>query len=397
MLTLSSVEDAVTDCDLDPLKIERLERDWAEQERWFQMDRSSPDEYAFPVLGSRQVAQEGEEAYYLYRDAFLPFLETIRGTDDVVRDLMNLYGALSVHYPTQIKELASDLFEFDDAFVTQWKNLFGDLTWPGLTHDSLGCYVRKYEVEWPLRCLACLVDLHTIGQFDAGLAAHRDRSGRLLKGHVISHVTERLSSYPALQNAVRTGYSSTLRNAIGHNDYEITADAIRSLDGNFAEGTEQVWSRVRLLQTVQNALLWLRHSVTRRVSQDLAMRGIMFVAWLPLTEGQLPRALVGQLAPFHQLDLQAAWLQDALLCFEDGKLMTQFGGARARAGQIVPDLLPVLAELQRTGRMVAELVPIMPCLHRADDDHLAFTSPEGTYCEAGASVEREVLVTLRAE
>ena len=383
------------DDDLDRDKLRKLNHDWVSQEHWFQMVRDDPENYEWPVLGSRQAALEGEEAFYLYRDAFLPLLEASPGSDGAFHSVVQLYSDVLQSYPNEAKRFESELFALDTVFRAQWKNLFGDFIWPGLTHESLGLYSRKYEVEWPLRCLACLRDLVHTASFDATLKKHRDSSGRLRKGRVVAYIADGLGRYPDLQSAVRRGYSSTLRNAIGHNDYVIENDAVRSVNGTFSEAAGQVWQRVQSLQSIQNALLWICHSATRKFTPDLAQRGIVAVGWPPLQDGGIPHALIGQLAPFHDLDEHADWLTTAEIWFEDERMFTQFAEGRARGGPFVPQLRPLLDELERSGKLVTEIVPVMPCLHRDDLEHFVLTTDEGVYCEYGQAVTRDVSVTFR--
>jgi hypothetical protein len=383
------------DDDLDRDKLRKLTHDWVSQEHWFQMVRGDAENYEWPVLGSRQAALEGEDAFYLYRDAFVPLLEASTASEAAFDSAVRLYADVMHSHPIEAKRFESELFTFDASFRAQWKNLFGEFTWPGLTHESLALYSRKYEVEWPLRCLVCLRDLMQTGTFDATLKSHRDSSGRLRKGRVVAYIADGLGRYPELQSAIRRGYSPALRNAIGHNDYVVENDAVRSLDGKFIEATDDVWRRVQSLQSVQNALLWICHAATRSFTPNMAQRGIVVIAWLPVEHGGLPHALIGQLAPFHDLDERADWLTSAEIWFEDEKMFTQFAQARPRGGSVVPELRPVLDKLARSAKLIAEIVPVMPCLHKEDLDHLVLTTDEGVYCEYGQAVKREISVVFR--
>lgn len=383
----------ILDPTLDPTKLHDLHRAWAEQEHWFQTDRSAPDSYSFPVPGSREVAHEGEEAYYLYRDAFVPLFAALDGDAEVHEQIYAIYTAVAGRDPAQSRKLAEECFPVDDRFVHQWGNLFVGVSWPGLTHETLALYVRKYEVEWPLRALACLVDLLATGDFDATLAVHRDRHGRLLKGRIITHLGQSLHKFPVLQEAVATGYSAPLRNAIGHNDYTIENDSVCASDESFRETSTQVFQRVKALQTLHNGILWLRNSLTRAGVSNLASKGIVAVGWHSHQDGHLPRASLAQLAPFHNLDRDANWLTSAAVWFKEGKMMTRFGAGRARGGPMFPPLWLVLEALRLSGRMQVELFPVMPCLHHDALAHATFVTDRGTYCPVAAPIAREVLVT----
>jgi hypothetical protein len=264
-------------CVLDIDKLRKLEHGFATLETWFQLDRLNPGEYEFPVLGFSEVARDSEEAFYLYRDFFAAYLQELHGKGDVLEDVQRLFDDAYRANCKVSEAFAESQFRFDDRSAEQWKNLFGSPSWPGLTHESLSLYARKYEVEWPLRWLTCLTDIVASRNFDPNMSAHRDRRGRLMKGTVINHISKQLGSYQALKRAFDSGYSSALRNIIGHNDYRIAEEYVESLDGSFRESDAKVWERVRYLQAVHNSLLWVHFRYRQLRHPPPAHAGVVLV------------------------------------------------------------------------------------------------------------------------
>lgn len=374
---------------LDPKKLKALERAWAEQETWFQLDHSRPEEHSWPVPGSWEAAQEGKAAYYMYRDAFVPWMEWLQSTDDVLSDLVRLYQAANALDAAAMDEVGRNLFDENSTFARQWHNLFGNPFWSGVSHESLSLYARKFEVEWPLLLIAALADIVNRRDLDLRQSRFHDRRGRLQKGRLIANLMSGLREYPALENAVRVGYDADLRNLISHNSYSIAEGKLFAIDGSLSRSEKELYRQVQLLQAVQNGLLWIKNEVTRDVDPALHSKGIVVVGWLPMTEAT-PRAIVAQLAPFQRLDTTAAWLDEARIWFEDEKMMTRFGTGRPRGGIVFPTLGAVLDAIRTGGKVLVELVPVMPCFHFDSYDHFTLPTANDIYCVAGDVVTREI-------
>lgn len=332
----------------------------------------------------------------MYGDAFVPWMEGLQGTDDVLIDLVRLYQDADTLNATAMAAVAQNLFDENSTFARQWHNLFGNPHWSGLNHESLSLYARKFEVEWPLLLIAALSDIVNRRDLDLKQGRFRDRHGRLQKGRLVANVRSSLGAYPALEKAVRVGYDADLRNRISHNSYSIVEGKVCAIDGSTSKSEAEVFRQVQLLQAVQNGLLWIKNEVTREADPALHSKGIVVVGWLPMTE-PTPRAIVAQLAPFQRLDTAASWLNEARIWFEDDKMMTQFGPGRPRGGTVFPALGAVLDAIRTCGKVLAEVVPVMPCLHLDSYEHFTIQTADHVYCPAGDAVIREIPASTRSQ
>ena len=273
----------------------------------------------------------------------------------------------------------------DDVFIAQWNNLFGDVLWKGVSHASLAAYAQKYEVEWPLRMLACLRGLTANGRYDATLARFRDSSGRLKKGVVVDYLAGGFNAYPALSAALRDGYSAKLRNLIGHNGCVIDEVGVKAIDGSFAETHAEISRRVLSLTAVQNALVWLESTHSQDPSV-LAPRGVIGIGWLPLASEGIPELLVLQLSAFRQFDPNAEWLDHGVIQVDGSAIETRLGDAKAHGGTVDDTLAVVLERVRAVGIVRCHVISVMPCLHVLDDAHEVFSVAEHQYCEVDAPV-----------
>ena len=184
------------------------------------------------------------------------------GFAELLDDLRAMIAEIRAKHEGEPERLLSTVGEHDSAFHAQWNNLFGDVLWKGVSHVTLAAYVQKYEVEWPLRFLACLRGLLSNGRYDPALSQFRDRGGRLRKGVVIDYIAQGFGSYPAFRTALSQGYSVTLRNLIGHNSYVLDEAEIKAIDGSYVETYDGVWRRVQALGAIQNSLVLLQSTST---------------------------------------------------------------------------------------------------------------------------------------
>ncbi|MCO4099739.1 MAG: hypothetical protein HEQ38_10130 [Gemmatimonas sp.] len=352
---------------------------WARHETWFQLGRLNLDAYDWPVPGSHEIAHEGEAAYIAYRDFLAAAILSFDGHALVLDELQRLVADIERRVPGGVGgPLRMD--EPDDThFHQQWANLFTpNPHWGGLSHETLGAYVRKYEVERPLRVLVWLRDLYETGTRDPSLRRFRDKSGRLKKGMMVTHISSGFKDFPALRSLLVHAYSSRLRNLVGHNDYQIRDDVLAALDGTWACTASEVFGRFQALSAAHNALVWLS-SIAHQDTTELAARGVLGIGWIPDVTN--PRLLVLQLAAFRQFDPTAEWLTAVSVTVNDNRVATIVSGARERTGPLLPELRPVLTRLAKVGGVACEVVGIVPCLHADDCEHHTYQLGQHRYCE----------------
>lgn len=366
---------------------------WAEHEAWWQSGRPGLEEYSWPVPGTLAMVQEGQDAYFAYRDYLAAFVLAADGFAELLDDLRKMVADMRERFASEPDQLFATVGRHDDAFRAQWNNLFGGVLWEGVSHGSLAAYAQKYEVEWPLRILACMRGLLSAGRYDATLAQFRDQGGRLRKGVVVDYLAGGFKAYPAFRAALVRAYSAKLRNHIGHNDYVIDEVGLKAIDGSFAETRADVWGRVHALTAIQNALVWLE-STRAQDPRALAPRGVLGLGWIPLSDDGVPELLVLQLSAFRQFDPDAAWLDHGVIELDRDTMKTRLGEAKAHEGTLDAALRRVLDRVRALGGVRCHVTGVMPCLHDLEDDHEVFDVGGHRYCEVDAPVSGWVAVTV---
>lgn len=366
---------------------------WAEHEAWWQSGRPRLEEYSWPVSGTLAMVQEGQEAYFAYRDYLVGFMLAADGFGDLLDDLRTMITDIRERFQGEPDQLFATVGKHDDAFRAQWNNLFGDVLWKGVSHASLAAYAQKYEVEWPLRILACLRGLLTQGSYDATLRQFRDQGGRLRKGVVVDSIAGGFTAYPAFRAALIQGYSAKLRNHIGHNDYVLDEVGLKAIDGSFAETHSDIWHRVQALTAIQNALVWLE-STRAQDPLVLAPRGVLGIGWMPLSDEAAPELLLLQLAAFRQFDSDADWLDLGVIDVTGDSITTRLGEAKAHGGSLNTPMRLVLDRVRALGGVLCHVTGVMPCLHDDGVDHEVYSMAEHRYCEVEAPLAVWVPVTV---
>ncbi len=375
---------------LDADAVREFRKAFIAHENWFNAGRPDAHLYAWPIAGTRAAAVDGYQAYVAYRDWLSGVMLAFSGFYDMVDDIRSLVRDIQSKSPNEPRALLLAAAKQDDAFHGQWGNLFnGDVVWPGLTHESLSAYARKYEVEWPLRVLVCLRDLVDSGMCDPTLARFRDKGGRVKKGALAVHARAGFAQYPALQAVIRLAYSAKLRNVIAHNEYTIVDGTVRSLDGSYSETEAEVWAHIDAITAVQNDLVRLESTASHDPT-TLASCGVLGVGWGRRVDTGMPHLTVLQLNAFQQYDRGAEWLHKVAIAAGTHELETTLGSARSQRGPLVPDLLPVLDSIRSSGMLVCQILGVVPCLHAASVAHESYDLPAGRFCVIGPAVTRTV-------
>jgi hypothetical protein len=265
-------------------------------------------------------------------------------------------------------------------FRKQWTNLFDPVWPPGLTHATCFKYQQKYEVELPLVFFAQLCQIKR-DNTDLSMSSFRDRTGKLRKGVVVDYILEALKGYPAVVFVLGDAYQARLRNTIGHNEYSLVGNEIRSLDGRTVVRADEFFRALLALQEVQNAVIWLFHRQSHP-SIELARFGILSIGFMRDQVQGLPAMHIFQLEPFRRLDERASWLTEIQFEVLNSALATTLGSAPIQQGSLNEDLCSWLTRANNVGRIHCELIAAMPCFHT--EKHFIQT-PWGEFCQRGSA------------
>jgi len=352
-------------------------------ERWVQSGCPPDSPPADVVPGYSLLSSQAPGAYGLYRNSLVSYLGELRGYGDFYEQLETLVADNERDHPGEIAGFWQTHHLPDTKFIEQWRNLFDPQQSAGLTHQNCFRYQQKYEVELPLVVLAQLRQINSEGVLDIALDRFRDRTGKFKKGVIADYIVAGLGTYPALVRVVKEAYQPKLRNTIGHNEYCLVGDEIRSLDGQITVTSDQFFRAYLSLQEVHNAIVWLL-ARERTPNVELARYGILSIGFRPNQSGRLPVMDVLQLEPFRQLDMQATWLTNVKFEVHSDTLHTHLDSAPIQEGVVNKDLRSWLKEVQEIGKVKCELIPVMPCVHIAS--HFIH-SPWGEFCEHGPAIQ----------
>ena len=374
---------------VDQSKFTALMGLWITHENWIQAGcpLSDPPQTAFP--GYQVLSEQDIEGYALYRHALVPYFAAAFGFDSLHDSLTELFDDAESVDPGAFASLMAPYKNPDSRFRAQWGNLVEPVFHDGLDHQTLLGYQKKFEVELPLCLLAQVRELVSIGTFDPNLTRFRDNSGNLKKGVLAQYVIDGLRTYSGLHCALEKGYRPRLRNAVGHNTYEIVGDEFRALDSDFRISREEFSECLNALQVFQNAILWYLASAGLK-REDLGTQGVVAIGWVPESVDDVgcQQLLVFQLEPFFELDSDCSWLSGITVSERDNEIATTLADSPAIRGGVFAQFPSIFEQVNSVGAVRCSVVPVMPCLH----SHDVFALQDGEYCEVVDS--RDLLVPL---
>ena len=377
--------------EVDEHKLNKLMAIWVEHEFWIQAGCPDPRNRQLQFPGYGILSNQDVRGYGLYRHALVPYFAEALGYPQVHESLLALIERARADHPTLFAEMLAEYENPDNRFRAQWGNLFGNIVRDGLTHSSLTDYQAKYEVELPLCFLAQLREIVTQDTLDVQLQRFRDRNGSLRKGVLVQYIIDGLGDFPGFLGAIERGYQVRLRNAVGHNTYDINNGVLSSLDHNYRITEEEFREIFRALQIVQNAIVWFLMSRESDLT-NLKTKGILGVGWDIENRGEseFPTILVFQLAPLYMLDTECEWLTQATLSVGDEDLTTVLPDDYPITGEMTPDIMRIVDAARRRGRLKCVVIPMMPCVHT----HEAFSLVDGEYCQSKEEHEVEVVAIV---
>lgn len=378
---------------IDTTKYMTLLLNWLHHEKWIQEGCGDSQSHELLVPGYDFVAKQSLEAYGYYRHAFVPFFAEAEGFNNLHVDLLKLVKDNNQSNNEGMNKFFSTYSGPKEEFRAQWNNLFDRFFHDGLTHETLGWYQRKYEVELPLKVLAHLCQVKERLEIDEHLTKHRDKRGNLIKGSLIEYVKRVTQhSYPALYLTVSQAYKSKLRNAIGHNSYTLTGGIFRALDGSIVLTKDEFAYTFKALHVLCNSTLWLLSALGDH--SELTIFGVLGIGWLPRKgHSTIPTICIFQLQPFFQLDPHLRWLDSVSFKTSATEVFTTLGSSCAPVkGKTSPDLLSILETIKIARQVECVVQPVMPCIH----EHEAYHLLNGEYCDSGGPSQHVVPATVDA-
>jgi hypothetical protein len=366
---------------IDPDKFITLATKFAEHERWIQGGCSEGKEPSDPMPAFLALASQDPKAYGLYRDYMLLYLADLNGYGDFFNQFLKLITECESKYPAEMALFWKAHENPTEKFREQWRNLFDPFTTSSLTHQNCYKYQQKYEVEFVLIVLAQLRQINSGKSFDASLDRFCDNKGKFKKGVIANYIIDGFQKSPKIKNILNSAYDPKLRNIIGHNEYKICNDAIKSLDGKYTVKEHQFFYSYRCLQEVHNAILWL-FSHDRSPNKKIAYCGVPSIGFdLDMSGTKLPNLIVYQINTFRQLDPEAEWLKEVVFSIDNGIITTSVSLSDKHYCKYTENLEAFIKYAIKAGKINVNLYPIMPCVHK--EDH-AIKTDWGEFCLYGS-------------
>lgn len=217
------------------------------------------------------------------------------------------------------QEVAAALRAGRDRFLRQYDEtyaLLGALPEPadavGPLRGALHAYAALHEIDLPLWFLGVVGKACRDGKFDATYLG--GPATTTPQASLVGTVEQTLVGTP-LHEPFLASYDPVLRNAVGHNDYEITGSGEACAVTDHRTGTtwsaDEVWDAVASSQYALQAVLVAAETVLAwpdaTTAARFADRGVNHAAYAVDGAGQ-PMMVLTQLWCFRDLDPEGRWI-----------------------------------------------------------------------------------------
>lgn len=258
------------------------------------------------------------------------------------------------------------LRQYREAFVAMDPTL-NRLAKVARARAGLQSYTAIYETDLPIWFLGVVGNALATGKVDPDFLGGPASSTP--QASMLKTVADVLRKTP-LGEPFLTAYSRDLRNALGHNDYElvITGDSFSLVDTSTDQtwSEQDVWNLISSSQTmVQSVLMVAQALLSREREEDFADCGVTSFTYR-VTGNSSAELVVAQLSCFRDLDPHGKWLSRATLSIEpsENDLETVSLTDRARlSGSPVSDR-DFGQACVNTGWVCVRRVPVAPNLGR---------------------------------
>lgn len=305
----------------DPKKANDYLRRFLSYENW--ISRGRPQNYSthlFPAEYER-IAIEWPQGFSFYRDSLAMYLERVLNLSPCVSYINSLLRRIEQCDPEGYIELHSVADEASFRYAKQANNAINAMH-EALDSDPIESYIRQflhaycdfYEIDFPLWFIGVLSKFERTGQID--VESFGGPNSETSKGTLVGQILDKVAGSP-LEEVVRSAYLPDLRNAVSHNEIEITANesgvvSVRSIR------TGQKWKMDLLATTLVNVhgLSNSVHTVAAHGSnllealqaEELPRIGIMNRLTIAHYDTQIVTIFIFQLWCFYNLDPLGAWV-----------------------------------------------------------------------------------------
>ena len=204
------------------------------------------------------ILKQGDEAYAYFRQQISAFV--IDSETDARVEIEGILDSISKNDPKGYDDLFEHFNELGkiDSFEDGTSNL--NRLGPLLSNETFSqawayYYQLSHELEPIHEFLLRLADYVKSGTVDMLSQKFKDHNGNLKKGATLEYLVSAFKNKPSLHQLLSEGYSSTIRNAIGHNQYTIKDERLHIRNTGITLTRKDIGLMIYSLQTLKNVIL----------------------------------------------------------------------------------------------------------------------------------------------
>lgn len=288
----------------------------------------------------------------------------------------SVYRRVANEDPAGAAELVVELQQGLPKFNRQYRQAVLGMVWPTDTPDesflrsALASFATAYEVDMPLWFMGVLAQAHMRGRINSSFCG--GASSTTAQGAVLVE-TEKLIVGTPFEEGFTSTYCRSLRNAIGHNDYDIRCLSNGDLVVVQAESNEQ-WSAGEIFWRMEqsyNLVSSARLAIEMIVAGSRYLPSDAGVVTATLTTGKgvgsdaanYPVVILSQLVQLRDLDPTGGWIDRSSVTIEIGSdgLSSFFLSDHVSFGRTVPSQVVVEA-IEARGWVEVHRFPVAPNL-----------------------------------
>jgi hypothetical protein len=307
-----------------------------------------------------KLLDESEDAYMYYRNYLFVKYFIIPEDVEVFEEFKNLIDTIPDKSGIKLIFDSFSKDKFTEIYKSKRLNVHEiALSSSGVefTRNSCFLYQSFYEIEMPLLLLSSFIILMKKNEVEITHQSFRDKKNNLVKGKCISFIKSGLQKHPALQNAFSIAYNVKLRNTIGHNDYEIDNEFIKSIQTNEKVSKEKFQYGLHYLQLFNNLTLYYFTSYNNDID-SLKGYGVLSVGFAIYKE--VPVLSLYQLECFYRIQPKEKWLKKVKFETKNNiSFSTKFSSKISFSGEMDSKMKDWINALRKFKTIKTVIVPIV--------------------------------------
>lgn len=245
-----------------------------------------------------------------------------------------------------------------------------------LSSNMLQNYTKAYENEELLIIWKYFSDKINSKKCDLTLNNYR-QGGRILKGKLITSISNELVNYPKMKSIFDLSYHKTLRNSVDHNNVFIddNKEKIKSIDNDKILMSKDEFAKVLYaLQTLHNMTL---RFITLATFDYISVKNEGVIDAFSVNDGDMSTLYLLQLKPFFQNDKKLkADIKEIFIKIEGKHLIFKTNIKEIIRLEISYQLLFWYMEIKNR---TVQLIASMPIVEKQKNNYFPLITPKGEF------------------